>query len=108
MSAKKDKSNAFKPVVVQARQTILSLSPEQVRIRKNGIEFYSASPIAEWTEMTVNIECPREGKKVKCTGVVVDCKGNKHSGYFVSMLFTGLSHNAESKLKAISVATRAH
>jgi hypothetical protein len=33
--------------------------------------------------------------------VVVDCTGNKHAGYHVSMVFTSLSKVAESRLSAI-------
>jgi hypothetical protein len=34
--------------------------------------------------------------------VVVDCSGNKHTGYHVSMVFTGLTKQAESRLHTMS------
>ncbi len=99
MSAGKlDKSNAFKPVEVRARQTSLSLSPEKVRINTHGIEFYSPKAIKPYTEMSVEIESPRGGKRLRCDGVVVACLGNKHTGYSVTMVFTSVTRAAEVKL----------
>lgn len=51
--------------------------------------------------MTVSIKSPQDGAKINCTGVVVDCTGNKHVGYHVSMVFTSLSKAAESRLNTI-------
>jgi len=91
-------------VTVEARQTRLSLSPDSVIIHKNGIEFRSATPFSPWAEMTLTLQSPREGGKVHCNGVVISCSGNKHSGYHVSMVFTGLSRQAEARLSAMAVA----
>jgi hypothetical protein len=103
MSARKfDASGAFAPVTVQSRQTLLSLSPEEVRIRKNGVEFLSESPIAAWTEMTVTLQSTRDSGKVHCNGVVVACSGNRHSGYTVSMVFTSLSKQAQARLNLLA------
>ena len=82
MSARKLNSPAAfeqQPVTVEARQTRLHLSPDSVLIRKNGIEFRSASAFAPWTEMTVTLQSPEEDSKVHCTGVVVACTGNRHA-----------------------------
>jgi len=106
MSARKIQAsniiNAF-PVTVQARQTCLSLSPDQVRIRKNGVEFLADSSIAAWTEMTVTLQSNRDAGRVQCTGVVVSCNGNKHSGYVVSMVFTNLSRQSQERLNMLAV-----
>ena len=93
------------PVTVEARQTRLHLAPESVLIRKNGIEFRSPSSFAPWTEMTVTLQSPEEEAKVHCTGVVVACTGNRHSGYHVSMLFTGLSKQSEARLSMMADAS---
>lgn len=85
-------------VTVEARQTRLTLSPEAVVIHKGGIEFRSSTPFPIWVEMTVSLESPQDAGQVRCSGVVVDCTGNKHSGYHVSMVFTGLSRQAEARL----------
>jgi len=99
MSAGKlDKTNAFNPVVVHARQTALSLSPEKVRINNHGIEFYSPKAIKPYTEMSVEIEPPRGGKRLRCDGVVVACLGNKHTGYSVTMVFTSVPRSTQVKL----------
>jgi len=103
MSARKvDVSNTFNHVTVVARQTRLSLSPDSVIIHKNGIEFRSATPFSSWAEMTLTLQSPRETGKVHCNGVVISCTGNKHAGYHVSMVFTGLSKQAEAKLSAMA------
>jgi hypothetical protein len=86
---------------VEARQTKLSLSPDAVIIHRNGIEFRSAAPFADWTEMTLTLQSPRDGGKVHCNGVVIACTGSKHTGYHVSMVFTGLSKHAEARLSAM-------
>jgi hypothetical protein len=103
MSARKiEESGDFPPVTVQARQTRLSLAPGEVRIRKNGVEFRSATPITPWTEMTVTLQSTRDSGRVHCTGVVVACNGNRHSGYMVSMVFTSLSKQSQARLNLLA------
>src|SRR5580693_1182830 len=101
MSARKVESpSAFQPVTVQSRETRLSLSPGDVRIRKNGVEFRSDAPIPLWTEMTVTLR-PADAGKVNCTGVVISCNGSRHNGYVVSMLFTSLSRQSQARLNML-------
>ena len=89
-------------VTIEARQTRLSLPPNSVIIHKNGIEFRSATPFSPWTEMTMTLQsAPSEGR-VNCTGVVISCTGNKHTGYHVSMVFTGLSKQAQARLSTMA------
>src|ERR1700756_758114 len=103
MSARKiDGAGEFQPVTVQTRQTRLSLAPGEVRIRKNGVEFRSGSPITTWTEMTVTLQSTRDSGRVHCTGVVVACNGNRHSGYTVSMVFTSLSKQSQARLNLLA------
>jgi len=92
-------------VTVEARQASLTLSPDAVVIHKNGIEFRSEIGFARWVEMTVSLQSPHDGAKVHCTGVVVDCTGSKHAGYHVSMVFTGLSKQAEARLSLMASPT---
>ena len=103
MSARKAEiPSSFHHVTVEARQTRLSLSPDSVIIHKNGIEFRSANPFSPWAEMTLTLQSPRETGKVHCNGVVIACTGSKHTGYHVSMVFTGLSKQAEARLSAMA------
>ena len=90
-------SGANNQVTVQGRQSSLSLSPESVVIHKGGIEFRSPTAFAPWTEMTLALQTPEAGR-VRCSGVVVSCTGNKHLGYHVSVVFTAMSKQAESRL----------
>lgn len=104
MSARKiGSATAFEPVTVQARQTRLTLAPENVRIHRNGVEFRSVSPISAWTEMTVTLQSTKDAGKVHCTGVVVACNGNRHNGYVVSMVFTSLSKQSQARLNLLAL-----
>lgn len=95
-------SESLPQMVVQARQTCLSLSPQSVLIHKNGIEFRSAKPFAEWAEMTLTLQSPVDGGRVHCSGVVIACTGSKHTGYHVSMVLTGLSRHAQARLSTMA------
>ena len=103
MSARRTASaGSLQQVTVEARQTRLSLSPNSFIIHKDGIEFRSAVPFSEWTEMTMTLESPNEGGRVHCAGVVISCTGNKHTGYHVSMVLTGLSRHAQARLSTMA------
>jgi len=106
MSARKIGSVAAlgEEVTFEAREASLTLAPEAVSLHRGGIEFRSEKPFPRWVEMTVSIQSPHDGARVNCTGVVVDCSGNKHAGYHVSMVFTSLSKVAESRLNTIMVS----
>ena len=103
MSARRlDQSAFLAPITLHARTTRLQLPASAVRIRKNGIEFQSDVPFANWTEMTVVLEVSLAEKKLQCTGVVVECQGNRHQGYRVSMVFTDLTPQAQARLQALA------
>ncbi len=103
MSARKaEVTGPLHHVTVEARQTRLTLSHDAVIIHKNGIEFRSTAPFSPWAEMTLTLESPGDGGKVHCTGVVIACTGNRHAGYHVSMVFTGLTKHAEARLSAMA------
>lgn len=104
MSARKlePSSSGFSDVNVQARKTSLTLPAGAVSLSKNGIEFRSPTAIAPWTEMTVDLQSPRNARKIHCTGVVVACNGSRHSGYQVSMLFTGLSRQTQAQINLLA------
>lgn len=101
-STKLDTSGVFQPITFLPQQTQLTLRPDAVRIRKNGIEFRTSKPIPAWTEMTVALQSPGETKKVNFTGVVVACDGNRHAGYAISMVFISLSRQSQEKLNTLA------
>lgn len=109
MSARKlvNAVGLFNPVTVQSQTTRLDLAPGAVTIRKNGIEFRTDAPIPAWTEMTVTLETPPDARKLNCTGVVVECNGNRHTGFRVSMIFTNLSRQAQARLSSLAYSTLA-
>lgn len=104
MSARKvaSRNSVESRVTVEGRECGLSLSPESIVIHRGGIEFRSPSSFPSWTEMTLKIQTPY-GEVIRCTGVVVSCTGNKHVGYHVSMVFTGLSEQAQEQLSAMAI-----
>ena len=105
MSARKiENTGSLQQITLEARQTRLSLSPNSVIIHKNGIEFRSSTPFSEWAEMTMTLQSPGEGGRVNCTGVVISCTGNKHAGYHISMVLTGLSKQAQARLTTMACA----
>ncbi|MCF7668781.1 MAG: hypothetical protein K9N48_03285 [Verrucomicrobia bacterium] len=103
-SGKLDKSGVFSPVTIENSDIAMSLSPETVKVRKNGIEFKSFKHIPIWKEMTVALQPPGQRDGVEFNGVIVACNGNKHTGYYVSMLFTSLSPGAQEQLMSMAVA----
>jgi hypothetical protein len=96
-TSKLDRSGVFQGLHVHGAQTRLTLSPESVKVRQNGVEFRTDKPIAQWTEMNVDL-LSAEGEKIHGTGVVVECHGNRHAGYHVSILFMNLSKKAQDRL----------
>jgi len=104
MSARKlENAGSFhQQIAVAARQTRLELSQDAVVIHKSGVEFRSPVPFNLWTEMTVALQSPRDENPIQCSGVVIACSGNKHVGYHVSLLFTGLSKYAQSRLNSMA------
>jgi len=104
MSARKlDGISSFEsPLTVEAPQTRLELSADKVVIHKSGIEFRSPTPFNPWSEMTISLQNPRDGGKLNCSGVVIACAGNKHTGFNVSLIFTSLSRQAQSRLDTMA------
>jgi hypothetical protein len=104
MSAKKYVGGGSfeQPVTVEARQASLELSADTVVICKNGIEFRSPTPFNPWTEMTVALQPPGGGGRLHCHGVVIACSGNKHAGYHVSMVFTSLTKQVQTRLNSMA------
>jgi hypothetical protein len=107
MSARKINQAAESELTVNSRQDSLMLSPDAVSLHKGGIEFPSQKAFPNWVEMTVTLKSPQDGATINCTGVVVGCHGNKHTGYHVSMVFTDMSKQAEARLNNL-VYARAH
>ncbi|MGV3774227.1 MAG: PilZ domain-containing protein [Verrucomicrobiales bacterium] len=101
-TSKLDTSGVFHNVKLHSEQTRLTLPAHAVRIRKNGIEFRSEKSIPVWTEMSVDLFSDSDAKKVHCTGVVVACSGNRHTGYVVSMVFMNLSRQAQERLDTLA------
>jgi hypothetical protein len=99
-----DYSGSFQPFRIEADSFHFTLPPNAVRVRPNGIEFHSPKPFPVWHEMTVALQAPGAERKLRCSGVVVACDGNRHSGYAVSLLFLSLSRQSSEQLAALAGA----
>lgn len=84
--------------------TRLSVRTSEISVHKNGIEFRTTTPVGVWREMTVDLVSPDDGKRVHCTGVVVSCAGNRHTGYVVSFVFTHISRQSQQLLQSLSAS----
>jgi hypothetical protein len=100
MSARKMDSSPLG--MTPAPTQCLNLPTDAVRVRKNGIEFRNNDPITPWTEMTVTLQGPNPARRVKFTGVIVACAGDRHQGYLISMLFTHVSRLSQARLLGYS------
>jgi len=100
-TSKLDTSGIFRPVTLKTPATRLTLPTQAVCIRKNGIDFLSKSPFPLWTEVTVDLQTP-EAKKLRGSGVVVACDGNRQSGYSVSLMFMNLSRQSQEHLSLLA------
>jgi len=89
-------------VTVEARQASLELSADTVVIHKSGIEFRSPTPFNPWAAMTVALQPPGDGGKLHCHGVVIACSGSKHAGYHISMVFTSLTKQVQTRLNSMA------
>lgn len=89
-----------------SHHTSLDLAADEVYFRKNGIEFRSGSSLPVWTEMTVELHTQR-GEQVACTGVVVACSGNRHTGYLIAMVFTDMSPQHQRRMDEFAVLSTA-
>src|SRR5262249_29969459 len=102
-SARKSLETTFSASATrQTNQLCLTLPAHAVKVRKNGIEFRSFEPIETWTEMNLTLEVPGGSSKLDCTGVIVACNGNRHTGYLISMLFTNMSRAAQAQLQLMA------
>src|SRR6187200_1993309 len=101
-TSKLDTSGIFQAPKITSSQTRLALPATAIRFRKNGIEFRTDKPIPAWTEMTVALQSPVDGKNVHCTGVIVDCAGNRHAGYLVSMDFMNMSRQSQERFRQLA------
>lgn len=100
--SKSGNARDFQPVIVESQTTRLDLANSAIQISKNGIEFASAIPFKVWAEMTVSLQTPLDPRRLNCTGVVVGCTGNRHTGYRVSMVFTNLTRQTQARLRALA------
>lgn len=84
--------------------TSLDLAANEVYFRKNGIEFRTDASIPVWTEMTVDLHTHR-GQQISCTGVVVACSGNRHTGFLIAMVFTDMSPQHQRQMDEFAFAS---
>lgn len=92
------------PLAETPNHTSLDLAANEVYFRKNGIEFRTNASIPVWTEMTVDLHTAR-GQQISCTGVVVACSGNRHTGFLIAMVFTDMSPQHQRQMNEFAFAS---
>ncbi len=100
-TTKLDTSGVFEPVKVTANELELSLPAHSVHLRNNGIEFLSTKEVPMWTELTIELQSPNQDGRINCTGIVVGSTGNKHNGFVVSIIFMGITPEAQERLTSL-------
>ena len=103
-SSKLDTSGVFDSTT--AKEMEFSLPNHLVQIEKNGngISFLSAKAVPLWSELTLDLQSASQNEKIHRRGIVVDCSGNKHEGYVVSITFTDVSPDAQERLSHLAQA----
>lgn len=101
-TSKLDGSTPFRTLPGSDSRTALRLQADQVAFRHNGIEFLSPAAIPLWTEVNVDLRSPQESRPVRGSGVVVDCAGNRHTGYVVSLVFMSLTRQSQERLSQLA------
>lgn len=101
-SSKLDTSGVFDSAT--AKEMEFSLPIHSVQVRKNGISFLSAKAVPLWSELTLDLQSAPQNEKIHCRGTVVDCSGNKHAGYVVSITFMGVSPEVREQLSHLEQA----
>lgn len=103
MSASKlDRSGVFGVKAQAHPEKQILLSPNAVRIGKNGIEFHSAKSIPLFKEMSMAIQTPGGAKSVRFDGVVVACEGSRNTGYIVSLFCPHLPPQMHARFDLIT------
>lgn len=101
-TSKLDQSGVFGPAAAGSHETRLLLPADRVAFRTNGIEFLSSRPVDQWKEVTVELLSPVDNRPLRGTGVVVDCTGNRHTGYVVSLMFLSVAPDSRQRLEQLS------
>ncbi len=86
------------PLNVQSPETTLALNAGEYTLWQTGLEFHSPKPLNLWSEMAVEVTTVADNKKISANGVIVECRGNRHQGYAVTMAFMNLTKQAQTQI----------
>ena len=89
------------PLNVQSPETTLSLGAGEYNLWQSGIEFHSSKPLNLWSEMAVEVTTVADNKKISTNGIVVECRGNRHTGYACTLAFMNLTKQAQTEINQI-------
>lgn len=103
-TSKLDTTGVFESVPLGTRRTRLLLAEDEVVIRKNGLEFLSPAALPLWAEVRVDLHSTVTDRPLEGVGVVVDCAGNHHTGYVISLFLMDLTPQAQRRLRQLAVA----
>ena len=84
--------------------------PHTFRFCPLGIQFYSPKPLDEFQVLNFKLKVTQPGNgasEINCNGVVVECRGDRHTGYLVSLVLTGLSRQSQERLNMLAYSSPA-
>lgn len=101
-AAKQDAATGLRPIELTVNTQRKPHTKNSIQFSPNGVTFPSHSYMAPFTEVRVQVKLPRNGSHhtVQCSGVVVECEGNKFRNQFqVSVAFLNLPKAVEHELR---------
>jgi hypothetical protein len=107
--AKKDLSGVFDADLRGARTRQAAVMDHSFHVDHNGFTFISDTPLAEWTEVGVEIHLPQRAARrdhfINCRAVVVQCARREQArGFAVALLFLDLPKRAQLQLDVLPAA----
>jgi len=76
----------------------VTLTKGTYKVRSSGLEFFSEKELELYTELSLSVEHPETHKVVNFSGIVINCAGNRHEGFLVSLVFTNITQEAQLSL----------
>ncbi len=80
-------------------------------LTQNGMTFFTAQGVPEWTEVGVKMHMPQKGARkdhsFTCRGVVIECSPcQTRPGYRVTLMFLDLPKRAQDQINLAPLATQ--
>ena len=105
-AARADTSGIFDNITLSWAKQPTRVNPNNFHLSPRGLTFRSATRVAPWTEMNVELEVLLNGtrpRRIQCSGVVVQCEPARgQAGHDVTLLFLDLTKRAAAEISKLS------